>query len=151
MAAQVAAVVLDRRALTLHDALEVVDVGAAGLADRAALGSGDDDLGGDPPAQFRLSLCAGEPVARASATLGPEAPLDAPAADAPGAVVGLAPVAVGTNEQLPGAVGALTHAGNYVACMGGAEGRNWNHIGTMADRRSGPETTKGPALQGLSE
>ena len=101
--------------------LEVVDVGAAGLGDRPALGSGDDDLGGDPPAQFRLSLCAGEPVARASATLGPEAPLDAPAADAPGAVVGLAPVAVGTNEQLPGAVGALTHAGNYVACMGGAQ------------------------------
>jgi hypothetical protein len=60
--AQAAAVVLERRALALHDVLQVVEVGVARLGDRAPLGAGHDDLGGDAAAQFRLGLRAREPA-----------------------------------------------------------------------------------------
>jgi hypothetical protein len=96
VAAQVAAVVLKRRALALHDVFEVLQVG---LADGAPLRAGDHGLGGDPSSQLGLGLRACEPVGAAGASLGSQAALDAPPAHPPRAVVGLVPVGVEADVQ----------------------------------------------------
>jgi hypothetical protein len=95
---------VDRRALALHDVLEVLDVQGAGLLDRLACRAGEDDLGGHQSAQLGLGL-------RARQTLG----LEAPPADPPGAVPGLPTVAVGSHEEPTGSIRAPRHHDHYVA------------------------------------
>jgi hypothetical protein len=63
VAGHVAAVVLDRRALALHDVFEVVDVFRTGLGDRPLLPARHDDgVGIHAPSQFALGLHAGQAV-----------------------------------------------------------------------------------------
>jgi hypothetical protein len=81
--AQVPAVVLQRRALALHDVLEVLEVELARLGHRVPLRAGDDRLRRDPMAQLGLGLRAGQPVRRAGPALGSDPPLDPSPADPP--------------------------------------------------------------------
>jgi hypothetical protein len=131
VAAQAAAVVVDRRALALHDVLEVLDVERAGLLDRLARRAGQHDLGAHQPAQLGLGLRPCQTITGRRPTLQPDAPLDPPPADPPGAVPGLPTVAVGPDEQLPGSVGATRHHDHYVARRTGSPSPQlepyWNH------------------------
>jgi len=85
MAAQVATVVGDRRALALHHLLEVRDVGITRLADGPPLALGHHGRRVDEPAQLALGLCAREAIGIADAALRPDLALDAGARNAPGA------------------------------------------------------------------
>src|SRR5665213_2001866 len=109
MTAQVSAVILDRGALALHNVLEVVDVGAAGLLQRAPGGARHDHVALDALAQLLLRLGAREPVRSARRPLGGDLALDARAARPPRAVPAHPPSLVGHLEQTPAAVGASTH------------------------------------------
>jgi hypothetical protein len=80
----------DRGALALHDVLEVVDVGGARLIDRPARGAGHDDVSRHAAAQLRLGLGARQAVGETGAALQAKPALDAPPANPPRAVPGLA-------------------------------------------------------------
>jgi hypothetical protein len=108
--AQVAAVVADRRRLALHDELQVLDVGLAGLGHGAPLVARQDGVGLDALAQLALGLGAGQPVAGGWAALGAEAALDAHAAGPPRAVPALAPGLVRGHEEPSASVRTPVHA-----------------------------------------
>jgi hypothetical protein len=128
--AQVAAVVRHRRALSLHDELEVLDVRLAGLGHGPPLRAGDHDVGLDPAAQLALGLHARQPVRRPRRALAPDPALDAHTAGPPGPVPALAPAAVATREEPPGAVGTSCHRSTMSRPTAARPRANWNHIGT---------------------
>lgn len=100
VAAQVAAVVLDRRALALLDRGEVLDVARARLREGLPLRPADDDgtlLHAAP--QLGFGLGARQALARSRCPLGAERPLDTPAPDSPPAVPSLDPVRVRSDRE----------------------------------------------------
>jgi len=107
MAAQVATVVGDRRALALHHLLEVRDVGITRLADGPPLALGHHGRRVDEPAQLALGLRAREAIGIADAALRPDLALDRVLATHQEPVPAGAPAAVDDDVQPPGSVGAL--------------------------------------------
>jgi hypothetical protein len=104
MPAQVPAVVLDRGVLALHDVLQVIDVGAAGLLDGSPGRSGNDHVALDPLAQLLLSLRTCQPVRIALGALEPELALHARTARPPRAIPADTPGLVRDLEEPPTAV-----------------------------------------------
>jgi len=110
MTAYIAAVVLDRRALSLHHVLQVVDVQVAGLGDGASLaGRAHDGVLLHAPAHLALGLGAREPIARAARSLRSDAALYPPAGGIPLAVPGLPSYAVGLHIKMTGPIGPSAH------------------------------------------
>ncbi len=111
VAAQVAAVVLDRRPFALHHILEVIDVGGTGRGDPPPLSSGNQ--GGvlvDPPAQLALGLYPREPLAASALAFQAKLAVGLAAAGrAPAPVPALTSARVALNVEGAGAVGAFRH------------------------------------------
>jgi hypothetical protein len=102
VAAQVAAVVLDRRALALLDRREVLDVSLARLGDGRSLGPANhDELLLHAATQLGLGLCPGQTVARARGPLGAESALHTSLSCAPEAIPGLGPVGIRADDERP--------------------------------------------------
>jgi len=151
--AQVATVVGDRRALTLHDALEVVDVRGAGLLDGAAGGAADDGRVRHQPPQLGLRLRARQAVGHRRPALQAEAPLDAPASHAPRPVPGLATGRIGPTKSRPEPYERREAVAMTRLCRATAPSAP-ARIGTTLEPRAGaagvPKDER-PAKQDLSE